>query len=76
MEFAALSRHTGKREYFKKAIRVYEILDKLPKVDGLYPLYVDNRQERFTNQHLSIGAMGDSFYECVRPRPFASAGSA
>jgi hypothetical protein len=35
------------------------------KVDGLYPLYVDNRQKRFTNQHLSIGAMGDSFYECA-----------
>ena len=51
------------------ASKVFETLDperpngiKLP-LRGQYPLFLDTHSMRFKNNHISWGAMGDSFYE-------------
>ena len=41
LEFKDLSHVTGNDVYFKKATRVMEHLDSLPKTDGLVPMFID-----------------------------------
>ena len=43
--------------------RIREVLNGLTKPNGLYPNYVNPKTGRWGNQHVSIGALGDSFYE-------------
>ena len=46
-------------------MEVFTHLDSLPKdMEGLYPLYVNVNSGQFTKKgDISIGALGDSFYE-------------
>jgi len=63
LEFLYLAYHTGKPEYAEKALKVFDVLDKLQKpYPGLYPLYL-NRDGQFSSNEISVGGLGDSFYE-------------
>ena len=63
LEFKALSHATGDRKYADAVERVIDVLDSLPTPDGLYPIYVSLQKAQFRSQQISIGALGDSFYE-------------
>lgn len=65
VEFRYLAKATGKNEY---AINVMRALDELLKLDpesGLYPTFIHNTKQElsFGNSDITLGAMGDSFYE-------------
>lgn len=64
LEFAYLSYHLNDSRYVKASFRVLELLDSLPKkMKGLYPLFINVYSGQFTTDEISIGALGDSFYE-------------
>jgi len=63
LEFAYLSYITGDPVYLEKVNRIREVLNGLTKPNGLYPNYVNPKTGRWGNQHVSVGALGDSFYE-------------
>jgi len=72
LEFQSLSDRLGSedtRDFGDLASKVFETLDPqreggptLP-IRGQYPLFIDANNMRFRNNHISWGAMGDSFYE-------------
>uniref|UniRef100_A0A1I8AAM6 alpha-1,2-Mannosidase n=1 Tax=Steinernema glaseri TaxID=37863 RepID=A0A1I8AAM6_9BILA len=63
LEFDYLSNVTQNRIYSEKVARVREVLESLNKPDGLYPNYLNPRTGKWGQQHVSVGALGDSFYE-------------
>jgi mannosyl-oligosaccharide alpha-1,2-mannosidase len=64
LEYATLSRHTNNQEYGQKALKVFDVLDKTPnKPSGLYSVYIDPNSGHFSRNHVTLGALGDSFYE-------------
>ena len=63
LEFNYLSDVTGKPVFHEKIHKINELLRKLERPDGLYPNYLNPRTGRWGQQHVSIGALGDSFYE-------------
>ncbi|KAI1712093.1 glycosyl hydrolase family 47 domain-containing protein [Ditylenchus destructor] len=63
LEFTYLSKLTGNSTYREKASKVREVLAQLDKPDGLYPNYINPRTGKFCLKHVSVGALGDSFYE-------------
>lgn len=53
-------------EMRRKVERVFEILHQMSPSNGLYPYYMKNQNSgspTFANNHLTFGAMADSFYE-------------
>jgi mannosyl-oligosaccharide alpha-1,2-mannosidase len=40
-------------------------LDRTDKPDGLYPTYISPETGKFIGQHVSLGALGDSFFEIL-----------
>lgn len=71
MEFGALSERVGNSKWVKLAEKPVKVAlehsskRNLPKnvPEGLYPLYFDSNNPRWTNSKVSVGAMGDSWYE-------------
>ena len=65
MEFRFLSEATGNPIYAEKVNYVFDMLGKAQPSDGLYPLFVrnDNSEIILENDHVTLGANGDSFYE-------------
>jgi len=64
LEFTALSRFTGNKVYEEKVFRVIQAIDQIPKpYDALCPVYVSPETGRFTNGLITLGALGDSYYE-------------
>ncbi|CAG0915466.1 unnamed protein product [Notodromas monacha] len=63
LEFAYLSNITGNVVYKEKVEHVRDVLKDAPKSKGLYPNYVSPKTGRFGQNHVSLGALGDSFYE-------------
>ncbi len=63
MEFATLSDRTGDPRYAAAAQRSIDLLDKLHPPQGLYPIYLDPTTGNFAPSKVTLGAMGDSFYE-------------
>jgi len=63
LEFVYLSAKTGNPEFAEKALKVYDRLDKTKKHSGLYSVYVSTQTGEFTREHITLGALGDSFYE-------------
>ncbi|XP_048577958.1 mannosyl-oligosaccharide 1,2-alpha-mannosidase IA [Nematostella vectensis] len=63
LEFVYLSHITGNQVYAKKVHRVREVVDQVQKPNGLYPNYLNPRTGVWGSQHVSLGALGDSFYE-------------
>ncbi|EYC36948.1 hypothetical protein Y032_0841g2629 [Ancylostoma ceylanicum] len=64
LEFTYLS-HIAKAPIFaKKVKKIRDVLDRAEKVNGLYSNYVNSDTGKFTRSyHMSLGALGDSFYE-------------
>eukprot|EP00002_Diphylleia_rotans_P017989 TRINITY_DN3485_c0_g3_i2.p1 TRINITY_DN3485_c0_g3~~TRINITY_DN3485_c0_g3_i2.p1 ORF type:complete len:427 (-),score=100.09 TRINITY_DN3485_c0_g3_i2:114-1394(-) len=63
LEFNYLSKVTGNPEYAERALKVFDILEKTNPSDGLYPIYISSSTGRYTTGLVTLGAMGDSFYE-------------
>jgi mannosyl-oligosaccharide alpha-1,2-mannosidase len=63
LEFGYLSHETGNDTYLHLSSRIRDVLAQLEKNEGLYPNYVNPKTGKFCLRHVSIGALGDSFYE-------------
>ncbi|XP_072939712.1 mannosyl-oligosaccharide alpha-1,2-mannosidase IA isoform X2 [Epargyreus clarus] len=63
LEFTYLSDVTGNEVYRQKANRIRDVLNNVSKPDGLYPNYINPRTGQWGQRHMSLGALGDSFYE-------------
>ncbi|KAK6056971.1 glycosyl hydrolase family 47 [Cooperia oncophora] len=64
LEFQYLSYLTKAPIFLKKVKKVRDVLDRQEKPNGLYPNYINPDTGKFTvNHHVSLGALGDSFYE-------------
>ncbi|KAI1720617.1 glycosyl hydrolase family 47 domain-containing protein [Ditylenchus destructor] len=65
LEFSYLSEITGDSKYSRKVQKVRDVLDGMEKKDGLYYNYISPETAQFRSEHVSLGAMGDSFYEIL-----------
>jgi mannosyl-oligosaccharide alpha-1,2-mannosidase len=64
LEFRYLTEHSGDAKYANAANKVYEVMSKIPgKVDGLCPIFVNPESGQFSGQQITLGALGDSYYE-------------
>eukprot|EP00092_Neocalanus_flemingeri_P032575 GFUD01035431.1.p1 GENE.GFUD01035431.1~~GFUD01035431.1.p1 ORF type:complete len:656 (+),score=150.26 GFUD01035431.1:141-2108(+) len=63
MEFAYLSDITGNPIYRKKVEKIREVISQVERPKKLYPNYLHPKTGKWGQQHTSVGALGDSFYE-------------
>ncbi|PIK39368.1 putative mannosyl-oligosaccharide 1,2-alpha-mannosidase IB-like [Apostichopus japonicus] len=63
LEFSYLSDITGDSKYLDKVQKVRSILKSTEKIDGLYPNYLHPKTGKWGQKHVSLGALGDSYYE-------------
>jgi len=63
LEFAMLTRYTGDPKYLAKVMKIRDYMQKKQKDKGLYPNYIDPKTGAWGTRHVSLGALGDSFYE-------------
>lgn len=63
LEFAYLSDITGNTIYRNKVDKIRQVLNEVEKPNGLYPNYLNPRSGKWGQHHMSMGALGDSFYE-------------
>ena len=70
LRWAAAVVHTADADV---VTRVSQIVDQLPKQDGLVPYYINTDSGQFKQTTLTLGARADSYYECacrcIRTRP-------
>ncbi|KAI1703271.1 glycosyl hydrolase family 47 domain-containing protein [Ditylenchus destructor] len=64
LEFEYLSKVTGEPIYAEKVKKVRDLLYAM-ETDGMYYNYISPQTGRFFGDDMSIGAMGDSFYELL-----------
>nr|XP_029711380.1 mannosyl-oligosaccharide alpha-1,2-mannosidase IA-like isoform X1 [Aedes albopictus]XP_029711381.1 mannosyl-oligosaccharide alpha-1,2-mannosidase IA-like isoform X1 [Aedes albopictus] len=63
LEFAYLSDITGDSVYRERVQAIRSVLKEIEKPKGLYPNYLNPKTGKWGQQHMSLGALGDSFYE-------------
>ncbi|KAI3387012.1 hypothetical protein SNEBB_004817 [Seison nebaliae] len=63
LEWNYLSEHTGKPIYGDKIKKIMEVLEAKWPYNGLFYNEFQNSKGRFCSDHVSLGALGDSFYE-------------
>jgi len=63
LEFAALSRFTGDPKYLEKVLKIRDYVNAKEKDNGLYLNYINPQNGKWGQRHVSLGALGDSFYE-------------
>ena len=64
LEFVYLSALTGDKRYARRVRRIRDFLDRLSKpYDGLYHNYINPHTGAWGEESISIGALGDSYYE-------------
>ena len=63
LEFNYLSDVTGNQVFRQKIAQITSVIKKQDRQDGLYPNYLNPKTGRWGQQHISLGALGDSFYE-------------
>ena len=63
LEFRALSYYSKNPVYEAKAMRPLQLMYQKHPTDGLYPMKVSIHDGSFTDSKVTVGAMGDSFYE-------------
>ncbi|XP_015925664.1 endoplasmic reticulum mannosyl-oligosaccharide 1,2-alpha-mannosidase isoform X2 [Parasteatoda tepidariorum] len=64
LEFRDISHLTGDPKYETAAFKVSEHLHKLPKKDGLVPMFINAESGHFrTTSTITVGARADSYYE-------------
>ena len=63
LEFKYLAYHTGQRKYWDVVERIMEHLKRVDKPHGLYPVFMSPSSGSWTSPKITLGALGDSFYE-------------
>lgn len=63
MEFSYLSDVTGNRIFRDKVDHIRTFVKSLEKPRGLYPNYLHPKTGKWGQHHMSMGALGDSFFE-------------
>lgn len=63
LEFSYLSDVTGDPIYRTKVDNIRQFLQNMEKPNGLYPNYLNPKTGKWGQHHMSMGALGDSFYE-------------
>jgi len=64
VEFRFLSKATGDPKYANAADKVFNLVLKIANGRGLVPIYLSRTdQPKFVGSKISLGAMGDSYYE-------------
>ncbi|XP_053693547.1 mannosyl-oligosaccharide alpha-1,2-mannosidase IA isoform X1 [Sabethes cyaneus] len=63
LEFSYLSDVTGDSVYRERVQTIRSVLKDIEKPKGLYPNYLNPKTGKWGQQHMSLGALGDSFYE-------------
>ncbi|KAM9942947.1 hypothetical protein ACTFIT_006342 [Dictyostelium discoideum] len=64
LEFNELSRISGDPKYKEYSDRVIDALSKLkPNIPGLFPVFVNQDANGFCGSFITIGGLGDSYYE-------------
>ncbi|CAN9507509.1 unnamed protein product [Ophioblennius macclurei] len=63
LEFIHLSRLSGNPEFAQKVMNIRKVLHRLDKPQGLYPNYLNPNSGQWGQHHVSVGGLGDSFYE-------------
>lgn len=63
LEWNYLADVTDKAVFRDKVNNILQVLKKMERSDGLYHNYLNPKTGRWGQQHVSMGALGDSFYE-------------
>ncbi|KAM9703177.1 mannosyl-oligosaccharide 1,2-alpha-mannosidase IA [Menidia menidia] len=63
LEFMHLSQLSGNPEFEQKVMNIRKVLNRLDKPQGLYPNYLNPNSGQWGQHHVSVGGLGDSFYE-------------
>ncbi|KAF9621641.1 hypothetical protein IFM89_025373 [Coptis chinensis] len=63
LEFNYLSSVSNDSKYGVEAMKVFEHIRSLPKVEGLVPIYINPQSGEFSGQNIRLGSRGDSYYE-------------
>jgi hypothetical protein len=63
LEFKYLAHHTGKQKYWDVAQRIMDHMRKVDKPHGLFPVFMSPSSGSWSSQKITLGALGDSFYE-------------
>ncbi|XP_021200614.3 mannosyl-oligosaccharide alpha-1,2-mannosidase IA isoform X1 [Helicoverpa armigera] len=75
LEFTYLSDVTGRDIYRQKVNRIREVLNNIDKPGDLYPNFINPRTGQWGQRHMSLGALGDSFYEYLLKAWLVSGGA-
>ncbi|XP_064412280.1 mannosyl-oligosaccharide 1,2-alpha-mannosidase IA isoform X2 [Latimeria chalumnae] len=63
LEFMHLSHLSGNPVFAEKVMNIRKVLNRLNKPQGLYPNYLNPNSGQWGQHHVSVGGLGDSFYE-------------
>ncbi|KAG7276046.1 hypothetical protein CRUP_038502 [Coryphaenoides rupestris] len=63
LEFIHLTELSGNPVYADKVMNIRKVLNKIEKPQGLYPNFLSPVTGNWVQHHVSIGGLGDSFYE-------------
>ncbi|KAI7800131.1 putative mannosyl-oligosaccharide 1, partial [Triplophysa rosa] len=63
LEFMHLSALSGRPIFAEKVMNIRKVLNRLDKPQGLYPNYLNPNSGQWGQHHVSVGGLGDSFYE-------------
>ncbi|XP_056620406.1 mannosyl-oligosaccharide 1,2-alpha-mannosidase IA [Triplophysa dalaica] len=63
LEFMHLSALSGRPSFAEKVMNIRKVLNRLDKPQGLYPNYLNPNSGQWGQHHVSVGGLGDSFYE-------------
>jgi len=63
LEFKYLAYHTGEKKYWDVVERIMTLMRRAEKPNGLYPVFMSPSTGTWTSQKVTLGALGDSFYE-------------
>ncbi|XP_051730057.1 mannosyl-oligosaccharide 1,2-alpha-mannosidase IA isoform X1 [Ctenopharyngodon idella] len=63
LEFMHLSALSGRPVFAEKVMNIRKVLNRLDKPQGLYPNYLNPNSGQWGQHHVSVGGLGDSFYE-------------
>ncbi|KAK7908443.1 glycoside hydrolase [Apiospora marii] len=73
LEMKYLSHLTGNDIYWRRAVRVLQILDDQKMEGGLLPIFVHAEHGVFTTREIRLGSRGDSYYEYL-PKQYLQTG--
>lgn len=63
LEFVHLTEVSGNPVFAEKVMNIRKVLNRLDKPQGLYPNYLNPSSGQWGQHHVSVGGLGDSFYE-------------